>query len=187
MSLSQITICNEQFSTDLDYFSFSYLLHEIPNQAELSKLSAFPKLKGASFSSTNFDDFGIKVLVKACPQISNLNLQDSQISDQGIKYLSALRQLQILRLKENHQLTNQCISGLNLLKQLQDLQIHETSINTEGLLALKLPNLQQLLLNTASISSRAALMSLSKQHPLCRILVKGQLEVQNGAILWEKA
>lgn len=184
MHQNSIEIWGEEFEIDTDYFSFSFQYDNVYDMNELQKLATFPQLEGASFSASNFNDIGIKNIARYAPNITNLNLQDTQISDNGLKYLSRLKGLEILRLKGNTQLTNKCIPALNLLKNLEDLQLHGTSIDQNGFKDLQLPHLKFLLLNNGD---KDVLLALSKQLPLCEILVKGKIGLLNGKVQWERS
>lgn len=182
--MNPVVICGDHFSKRETHFSFRFEFGKQYDMEELHKLQYLPRLTSASFSSTNFDDFGIKQLSKYAPGVTNLNLQDTLITDHGIKYLSPIKGLNILRLKENDQLTNACVPGLNLCRALIDLQIHETSIDQKGIAMLNLPHLEQLLLSEGDDYSTAFFLDFSKQLPNCDILVKSKAEFKNGRMLW---
>lgn len=186
MPSDTLTICGESFETNIEHFSFAFEYGKVYDLSELEKLIACPQLTSASFNSTNFDDSAIKILAKSAPGIRNLNLQDSQVTDQGIKYLSHFKQLQILRLKENWQLTHASIPGFNLLRDLLDLQIHETGINPRGLQDFLLPNLENLMISAEKEEDRAILLEISRKMPQCNILVKGKMELQAGNVIWSR-
>lgn len=182
MNQEHISVCGHSFETGIDYFSLPWELSEIPDMSELAKLNQFPKLTAVSLNNTDLNDYGLKFVCQ-CPQIDNLNLQDTNISKIGIAYLVRLKKLLYLRLKENWQLENNCVPFLNRLEALQDLQIHETNIDHKGIAQLELPNLQNLLINDAPSEILAA---LSRRMPECNVLVKGKAEYLNGKLLWEK-
>lgn len=89
---------------------------------ELFNLNQFPNLKSASFSGSNLNDEGL-THISNCSEIENLNLQETEITNEGIKYLKKLSKLKHLRLKGNPQLTNDCISYLMEIENLHNLQI----------------------------------------------------------------
>ncbi len=182
MNQDTIEICGQSFDRNSEHFIFEWPFCEIKEMSELAKLKRFPNLKSASFGSTNLNDSGLNLICKNL-YIENLNLQDTQISNSGIIFLSQLKELSYLRLKENYQLDNDCIAYINNLKNLIDLQIHETSINQNGFKNLNLPKLKNLIVNEGD---KDVLISLSCKLPQCTILAKGKAEFLNGKILWER-
>ncbi len=175
-----IEICGQQFNKNITYFSFEWPLIEIEDMNELKKLSIFPYLTSASFSGTNLNDFGL-FLISQCEDIDNLNLQHTEITNDGILHLKNLQELKFLRLKENNQLNNSCIPFLNLCHELIDLQIHETSINEDGLRNLNIPGLKNLIIDVWDNNfSFEFLKDYSAKYLECAILAKGNGEFLNG-------
>jgi hypothetical protein len=182
MNTNDIEICGQSFDLDREHFSFEWPFTVIEEMSELAKLKKFPKLKSASFGSTNLNDAGLAFLCENTA-IESLDLQDTQISNEGIVCLSRLKKLNYLRLKENYQLDDACMSSINKLEQLVDLQIHGTNITQNGLEMLTSQTLRNLLINPID---KAILLPLSKKLPQCSILIKGKAEFLNGKILWER-
>ena len=134
----------------------------------------------ASFAMTDLDDSGL-LQISGFKYLSNLNVQETEITDQGISYLKNLKYLSHLRLKGNPQLTNACIPFLNECRDLIDLQIHETSIDEDGLRALNIPGLEDLIIDVSNGNfSFEFLIEYSAKFPNCRILAKGNGEFLNG-------
>lgn len=186
MSTETIEICGQSFDPSSSYFSFEWPFTEIENMFELEKLTGFFNLTEVSLGSTNLDDAGLEIVCRNTG-IENLNLQDTHISDDGIKYLSRLPNLKYLRLKENDQLTNGCIEYLNQISNLLDLQIHETSIDQKGLELLNISQLEDVLVNVRNENySFEFLEGLSRRLSGCKVLAKGKAEFLNGEVLWSK-
>ena len=135
----------------------------------------------ASFSCSDLDDEGLST-VSDYIEIENLNLQETEITNNGIKYLKKLKYLNILRLKGNPQLTNECIPYLTDLENLQELQIHETSIDQDGLEKLVvLEHLENIVLEVWENNfTYEGLLKFSIAMPNCTILAKGDGEFHNG-------
>ncbi|BAP33238.1 uncharacterized protein CHSO_4201 [Chryseobacterium sp. StRB126] len=183
---NSIKIGNHYYDINSEHFclkreqSLSYI-------NDLPLLNQFPNLTSASFSCSNLNDDGL-AHISDCRKIEYLDVQDTEITNEGIKHLKKLENLKYLRLKENSQLTNDCIPDLAALDFLFDLQIHETSINEEGLkkfVALK--NLEiYCFLENICINIRdnnytfEGLLDISKKIPDCAILAKGNGEFLNG-------
>ncbi len=183
MNHSTIEIGGQHFDKTIKHFSFKTSFFTIEKMEELEKLAGFPNLKSAGFCDTNLNDLGLKY-VCANENIDNLDLQATQITDEGLQYLGQLKNLKHLRLKENDQLTNACIPYLNQLQNLENLQIHETSINQEGLKLLTIKNLKNLLISIDDENfSKTAILEFSRRHPTCEILAKGEALFYGGFII----
>ena len=173
-----IEISGHRFDKSITHLSWPTT--EVADMNELKKLSDFPYLTSVIFSRTNLNDSGL-LLIAQCETIDNLNLQETEITNNGISHLKNLRRLKYLRLKENTQLDNSCILFLNLCHQLIDLQIHETSINENGLRELNLPGLKDILIDVWENNySFDFLMDYSAKYSGCTIMVKGKGEFAKG-------
>ncbi len=177
MEPNSIVIDQQAFSLATTHFSFEWPYTEITHMAELGKLALFPQLESASFTSTNLNNEGLSHVVKA-KNITNLCLQNTQITNGGLQHLTALKQLKILRLKENPQLTNACIPVLCALRQLEDLQLHETSVDEAGLALLEpLKSLRDVIVSEHHNKvTYNGMLRLSQAMPYCTFLVKGRGE-----------
>lgn len=183
---NSIKIGSHYYNVNIEHFclkwddSLSYI-------NDLPYLNEFPNLRSASFSGSNLTDDGL-ACISNCSKIQSLNLQETEITNEGIKYLKKLENLSDLRLKGNPQLTNDCISNLAALDFLFNLQIHETSINEEGLKTfVALKNLEiHCFLENICIDIRGnnytfeGLLDISGKIPGCAILAKGNGEFLNG-------
>lgn len=151
------------------------------NMDELRKLAEFESLTSATFAGTDLDDIGLSYVCNVI-DIEDLNLQWTEISDQGLGTLARLPRLACLRLKENDQLTNECIGHLTKLDKLTDLQIHGTSIDQQGLKELaRLKNLRYLFIDSDNCGNSLEMtIALSLQMPDCEIGVKGRGTFING-------
>ncbi|PKL77184.1 MAG: hypothetical protein CVV27_06455 [Candidatus Melainabacteria bacterium HGW-Melainabacteria-1] len=176
-----IRIDGQDFADEIAHFSFA-AWHQIRQMHELEKLVGFKQLVSASFSGTGLDDAGLALICRVAT-LENLDLQDTCVTDRGIGLLTQLPALRILRLKENPQLTNACLPALVRLKGLVELQLHESAIDQAGLPQLAALNqLRDLCLDADNTgTSPEAVLSLSRQLPRCRILVKGRGEALGGA------
>jgi hypothetical protein len=175
-----IYVDGEPFDASSEHFSFHYS-HKIGDMKELSKLSAFTNLKSASLCGSGLDDVGL-IYVSQVTTLENLDLQDTRISNQGLRVLESLPRLRILRLKGNPQLSNDGVPHLLRLKSLVDLQVHETSIDQYGLKQLAvMDNLRDICVEVWNNNySFEMLLELSSRMPQCRILAKGRGEFYQG-------
>jgi len=127
--MKQILVDGQHVDTDAQHFTCRYM---ISDQSELAKLSQLRLLKSASFADADLTDIGLGSICKVST-LENLNLQGTQISNDGIRLLRSLPNLRYLRIKDNLQLNNDCVQHLARLTNLVDLAIHETSIDQNGL------------------------------------------------------
>ncbi|MCP4180698.1 MAG: hypothetical protein GY756_23305 [bacterium] len=170
-----IKIFGKSYDRNID----SIIPGKISFMEDLIHLKEFPNLRYAGFWDSNINDIGVKYL-SDCTSIDNLNLQFTEITDKGIEYLSNMKNLKFLRLKECDCITNNCIWHINKLINLEDLQIHGTDIDEEGLQNLVLPNLKYLLIEIWENNfSYDFLISLSKRLGNCEIAVNKGI-FQNG-------
>ncbi len=175
-----IKIGNHFYDVKNEHFSPEFG-ESVRDVKKLFNLKQFTNLKSASFSGSDLNDEGLSFLSNFI-QIENLDLQETDITNDGIKYLKKLKNLNYLRLKGNTQLTNECIPHLTEIESLLNLQIQETSINQEGLEKLIiLINLNDIVLNLwGNNFNYEKLLKLSINMPNCNILVKGNGEFYNG-------
>jgi len=90
MHQNPIKIWGEYIEKEATYTSFPSHYEEVYDMNELQKLTTLTMLDNISFCASSFNDLGIKNIAKYPSNSTNLNLQETQISDNGIKYLSRL-------------------------------------------------------------------------------------------------
>lgn len=128
---NSIKIGNHYYDINSEHFCLKWG-ETLSNFNELSYLNQFPNLRSATFTNTNLNDKGL-ALVSNCSKIDNLNLQGTEITNEGIQYLQNLYTLRYLRLKDNLQLTDECVPYLIGLENLENIEIQETSITENSL------------------------------------------------------
>ncbi len=82
-------------------------------------------------------DEDIKRMVSKIKSIDQLDLDETDITNEAITSLTQLQFIKELRLKGIRKLDNDCIGDLNKLKGLELLHLGSTSITLEGLLNLR--------------------------------------------------
>lgn len=153
-----------------------------PDMAELQRLRALPRLRCASFYDFPLDDAGLAFLCEV-RTIEDLVLQNTRVSNTGLRQLARLPALTHLRLKDNRQLGDECVPHLVAISRLQNLQVHETSITALGLARLaELPELRDLCVDDET-GTEAELRELSMLMPRCEILIKGSGVLLAGELL----
>lgn len=180
-SENNIQIGKHSYDINTDHFSLKSVCVEINDMQELHKLKLLSNLNSVSLSSSNLNDEGLEIVCDI-PQLNALDLQSTQITNQGLRHLHKLKKLTWLRLKENAQLTNECIPFLLQIESLQDLQIHETSVNQKGLNELAvMKSLRHIIVDIWKDNyTYEGLLQLSIAMPECKILAKGYGAFYNG-------
>ncbi|MFT3699299.1 MAG: hypothetical protein QM831_39490 [Kofleriaceae bacterium] len=152
----------------------------IEDPDDLSPLAQLP-ITQLTCAMTNLDDRGLHHICSIAT-LENLNIQATQVTDDGLAELVRLPALRSLRLKENHQLTNACVPSLVRCRHVEDLQIHETSIDEAALAMLRMLPLRELCLwVTDGNFTFDKLVEFSKRVPACAILCKGRGTFRDGA------
>lgn len=175
-----IKIGSQLYEAGITYLAWHYG-DSTRKKGELEKLKLLPELNGASFSGSDFNDAGLAVLCRF-PKIESLDLQGTEITNDGLCELKKLSALKYLRLKENNQLTNSCILHVKQIRHLCNLQIQETGITQDGLDRLAgMPFLKNIVLSVWQGNfTYERLKALSLALPACTILAKGHGEFLNG-------
>ncbi len=177
---NSIKIGSQFYEVGIAYLAWHYG-DPTGNKGELEKLKLLPELSGASFSGSDLKDAGLAVLC-GVSRLETLDLQGTEITNDGLCELKKLASLKYLRLKENPQLTNLCILHLKQIRNLGDLQIQETGIDQDGLDRLAgMTSLQRIVLSVYEGNFiYEGLLKLSLTLPGCTILAKGHGEFLNG-------
>ena len=175
--MTQILIDGQSVDPDAKHFTRPYT---ISDQSELAKLSQLP-LSSASFADANLTDVGLEI-VSRITTLENLNLQGTQITNNGVSLLRNLTNLRYLRIKDNPQLDSRCVHHLIEIPNLTNLQIHETSIDLEGLAhVVSMKSLRDICLQIDDGNfTHDGLLELSRRIPNCSILAKGDGEYFAG-------
>lgn len=175
-----ILVDGQMFDSSIQHFSFK-ASHRIGDMNELTKLAMFEGVRSASFVLTDLNDVGLRA-VTSISTIENLNLQETEVTDEGLGLLEALPRLTQLRLKGNTQITNKCVPHLLKLTMLENLQIQETSIDQAGLYDLvPMKQLAEICIEVWNDNfTFDRLSQLSEKMPWCTILVKGKGQFRGG-------
>ena len=177
-----ITVWGMELAADERHFIPDPYIERYDMQ-ELRRLRELPELSSLSLCDIPLDDVGLGYICD-CPGLDKLALQNTALSNEGLRELGRLPKLAHLRLKDNRQLDDRCAPHLAALGELVDLQLHETSIGREGLaLLVGLSELRDLLVSLDEARlTRDDLLALSARMPRCSILVKGVGSFEAGAL-----
>jgi hypothetical protein len=134
-----------------------------------------------NLSSTDTSDNDLIEIGKNT-SIEMLDLDCTDITDQGLAHLAPLKYLSQLRLKDNPQLTDACITHLTVFNWLELLHIENTSITIDGMRRLLgKVKLETLIVGAELDEGIEALRQLSGEFPETEILVKGKCVIKGGA------
>ena len=147
-------------------------------QFNISRLEDIPKeIKRYNFRDTEVDDEWLFWITASVKVIHQLDLDNTLVTDEGIKHLSKLESITELRLKGCHSISNACLGDLKKLMGLELLHLGGTAVDLSSIHELKaLKNLKMLLLSSNDsveiIVEKAA--TFKKIFPSCEIIINGQ-------------
>lgn len=147
-------------------------------QFNISRLEDIPKeINRYNFRDTEVDDEWLFWITARVKVIHQLDLDNTLVTDEGIKHLSKLESITELRLKGCHSISNACLGNLNKLTGLELLHLQGTAVDLNNIHELKaLKNLKMLLLSSNDsveiIVEKTA--ALKKIFPSCEIIINGQ-------------
>lgn len=78
------------------------------------------------------NDSDLHRMVQEVKSINQLDLDETDVTDEGMKYLLELSYLRELRLKGCQKITNQAMEFICKFEGLELLHLHDTEINTDG-------------------------------------------------------
>jgi hypothetical protein len=133
----------------------------------------------------NYSDFTDKDLEKLerKSSVTSLDIQGTDLTDDGLAHLVPMTSLSELRLKDNPQLTDGCIPHLSKLSYLSSIHIENTAISVVGLRnLLENVGVDQIILGSEFNESIEKLLALSALYPTTEILFKGRGIIFNGQL-----
>lgn len=181
MQLDTIHIIDKEASLDCDYLRLSFF-GEI-EMVEFEKLSQFKKLKHLNVSSSDLFDEHLEIIIGQMDSLELLDLDSTEITNNGLRNLKSIKQLRELRLKDNPQLTDECVDFLSDIEQLELIHIDNTSITITGLTKLlALKEMKSVILGCDFDSKIEELMRITEDYPKLEITLKGTGIISNGRL-----
>lgn len=121
----------------------------------------------------DFNDEAFEFLMKNVKGVNMLDLNETEITDESIKFLTNLEYVKEIRAKQCPNLTDNCISDLNKLAALSFLHVKSTEITIDGLLQLNLlTNLKTLIFSANDVLKIGQkLIQLKLMHPKCEMII----------------
>ena len=98
------------------------------------------------------DDLAINFLTSRIPIINHIYLKFTNVTNEGVKYISNTKNLKQLTLRDHQNITKESISYLNKLVNLEYLDVLKTKIQLEDLSGLfNLQNLKELYISSENL------------------------------------
>jgi len=153
----------QQFWSTFFYFNVPKHLTEIPAHIDRVNFRIWDHVE---------DDHLLLMLSKV-KSINMLDLDETDITNEGIKYLTKLEQLKELRLKGIQQIDDDCMEQLNQIKDLELLHLGGTSVTLDGLSKLSdLQKLKVLLLSVPEAEEiKEKMLLLNAMLPHCEFIL----------------
>ena len=161
-------------SIGLDHWGW-FLPGHVPNKgffgAGLASLASCPNLEQVRFGGCRIDNHATEALAQS-KSLQIIDLQHSQVTDDGIPAFEALPKLRIIRLSPQFspRITDASLAALGTIKTLEEIEINQTWLTYDkGFSHLKeLPSLKKIVL-TQVIASEEDIAKLKADHPTTEI------------------
>ncbi len=116
----------------------------------IGKLAEIPlEMKGIVSIDSDLDDDYLFYLTSRVPIIKAFDLENTNITDEGIKLISKVKHVEKLELKDSRHITKDCLPYINNLQELVLLNLMKTSITLVDVFVLRdLQNLKELYLSS---------------------------------------
>lgn len=134
----------------------------------------------------NFDDNAFAHQMARVKGVNMLDVNETDISDDSIKFLTTLEYVNELRAKECINLTDDCADDLNKITSLEFLHLKDTGITIDGLLKLKdLLNLKTLMFSADDVPSiKEKLVQLKLLLPKCELVINSKPYYTNAIYIF---
>lgn len=114
-------LASNTFWSNFFYFNIPKHINEIPSHVER-----------VNFRYYGANDNDLERMGQKVSSIYQLDLDETDITDEGVKYLTRLENITELRLKGCKQITDQAMASICMLKGLELLHLIGTNITTDG-------------------------------------------------------
>ena len=141
----------------------------------IKSLAAIPEeIDGIRGIDSEHDDEFFFFFTSRINRVESIHLRCTNVTDEGVKYISHLKNLKQLTLKDHSDITKACLPDLNKLGDLEYLDLSKNNIFPEDFYVLtNLKKLQQLLISTDKTENEFAgeLEKLKNHFQGCKITV----------------
>ena len=131
-------------------------------------------IDGIKGIDSDHDDEFFFFLTSRVQHVGKIHLRCTNLTDTGVKYISTIKNLKELTLKDHNQLTKACLEDINKLADLEYLDISSNDFSIEDIL--QLTNLKKLKHLIISVSVQddnmgGSLIRLKNQFAGCDITI----------------
>ena len=124
----------------------------------------------------DLDDEGLEYVLTYAKGINMLDLNETEITNKGIKLLTKLEYIKELRLKSVRDVNDDCADDLNKITSLEFLHLRFTGFTINGVLKLTaLTNLKKIIFSEDNVDAIAnKMLQLKVMHPNCEFIVNSK-------------
>lgn len=118
----------------------------------------------------------LELMVTQVRSINMLDLDETDISNDGMEHLTKMDFIKELRLKGIREIDNDCIVHLNKIKGLELLYLKGTSVTIDGILKLdSKPQLKELFFSAKNDEvNKEKMLQLKELMPACSFIIDGK-------------
>lgn len=132
-------------------------------------------LERVNFRVCGVDDEGLALMAGPVKSINQLDLDDTDITIEGLRHLARLDYIRELRLKECRRIDNEAMEVIVKIKGLELLHLGGTAINVYGLASIgDLKELKLLLISAAGEEEKELPRIAALLPPGCELIVNHQ-------------
>lgn len=141
-------------------------LNEVPDHLNHVRMRLWDKV---------IDEY-LELMVTQVKSINMLDLDATDITNDGIEHLTKMDFIKELRLKGIREIDNDCIVHLNKIKGLELLYLRGTSVTIDGILNLDCkPHLKELFFSAKDDEiNKEKMLQLKKLMPICNFIIDGK-------------
>lgn len=130
--------------------------------------------KHLNFNYADVTDAALEDIVASNPDLEDLDISGTDVTDDGVLHLHKLTELRHLRIKETN-LTERGVKRLAFCRALETLNLKCLPMDDEALWALsRLPQLQQIVFYQARFGAEA-IRAFRAALPNCEVIIEGRI------------
>lgn len=141
--------------------------HSIPSPNQIPS-----HIHRLAYNTENIGDEELGYIASRVKSIDQLDLNETDITNKGISYLTRLDSLKELRLKDTY-IDDDCVSDLLKINGLEFLHLKHTDLTIEGIMKLGELKTLKTLLVTVPQDETDKLKTLQQRLPNCELVVNG--------------
>lgn len=126
-----------------------------------------------AFNTENIGDEQLGYITSRVKSVNQLDLNETDITNKGISYLTSLESVKELRLKSTY-INDECVSDLLKVNGLEFLHLKYTDLTIDGILKLGELKTLKTLLVTLQEDETDKLKTLHQRLPDCELVVNGK-------------